>query len=181
MGLMSAGFETAHFQPEGHVFFHGQVGKQGIALKHGIHRTLEGQLAGQRFAIQADVAAADILETGNHAQQGGLATAGRPSRVKNSFSRMLSAMLSSASTACSSWPKRLQTWSISIATRLPVMAVLLWKCSEMSMPRTAAAALAACREWQPPGGCSRAGRRQQETAGGQPGGPPCVRNGMGSR
>ncbi|MNG10497.1 hypothetical protein D3C84_939690 [compost metagenome] len=51
--------------------------KQRIALEDGIDPALERRQVVDRFAGETDLAIADVFETGDGAQQGGLATAGR--------------------------------------------------------------------------------------------------------
>ena len=67
-----------HQQPEADVFFHCHMGEQGIMLEHHVHIALVGGQLGDFFVIQKNMTRSGRLQTGNHAQYCGLATAGRP-------------------------------------------------------------------------------------------------------
>ncbi|MOA15004.1 hypothetical protein D3C78_1351410 [compost metagenome] len=65
-----------HLQAEGDVLRHRHVREQGVALEHGVDRAAEGRESLHRLAVEADAAGGGLFESGNEAQQGGLATAG---------------------------------------------------------------------------------------------------------
>ncbi len=71
---------AAALEAKGDVFPHRQVGKKGVALKHGIDRALVGGQGGDVFAHQHNPALGGHLEAGNNPQQGGFATARRPQK-----------------------------------------------------------------------------------------------------
>jgi hypothetical protein len=56
----------------------GQMWEQRIALEHGMDRPLLGRRAGQVAAVEQNLAGIRQVEAGDHAQDGGLAAAGRP-------------------------------------------------------------------------------------------------------
>ena len=67
---------VAELQREGHVVIDGHVGIQGVVLEHhGDVPILGGHVVDQPVA-DVQLAAGDLLQTGNHPQCGGLAAAG---------------------------------------------------------------------------------------------------------
>ncbi len=66
-----------HPERESDIFRHRHVREQRIALEHGMHRTLLWRGTGKVFAIEQDLSGVGQIETGNHAQDGGLAATGR--------------------------------------------------------------------------------------------------------
>ena len=68
--------QAAHLQAETDVLGHAHVREQGVALEHRVDRAAERRQVLHGFAVQADGAAAGLLEAGNQPQQGGLAAAG---------------------------------------------------------------------------------------------------------
>jgi len=63
-------------QPISHVLGQGEVRKQRVILKHGVHRPREGRQAGDILAIEPDAPGIRALEPGDQPQRGGLARAG---------------------------------------------------------------------------------------------------------
>ena len=53
------------------------MGKQGIALKYGVHRTFDGRQSGDVLAAGKNLARIGQFQAGNDAQQGGFTTARR--------------------------------------------------------------------------------------------------------
>ena len=65
-------------QPEGDIARDGEMRKQRVALEHHVDRPPVRRHAGQILAVEQDAARVRRLEAGEHAQQRGLAAAGRP-------------------------------------------------------------------------------------------------------
>ena len=63
-------------QAKGQVVVHGHIGIEGIALEHHGHFTLAGTPVVGQLAIDEEITLADVLQSGDHAQRGGLAAAG---------------------------------------------------------------------------------------------------------
>ena len=68
--------QLLQLQGEGHVFIHGHVGIQGIALEHHGDVPVLGLHVVHQLAADGQLAAGDVLQTGDHPQGGGLAAAG---------------------------------------------------------------------------------------------------------
>ena len=68
--------ELAQFQGEGHVLPHGHVGIQGVVLEHHGDVPILGGHVVHELAVDVQLARADLLQTGDHPQGGGLAAAG---------------------------------------------------------------------------------------------------------
>ncbi|MNM93008.1 hypothetical protein D3C81_1053680 [compost metagenome] len=66
-----------HLQAEGDVLRHAHVREQRVALEHGIDAPAVRRQVVDPLAADEDVAAGDVLETGDGPQQRGLAAAGR--------------------------------------------------------------------------------------------------------
>lgn len=69
--------KTLHLKAEGDILRNTHVRKQRVALEYRVDPTLERRQVIDRFAREANLAVADVLEAGDGAQQGGFATAGR--------------------------------------------------------------------------------------------------------
>ena len=67
-----------HLEAEADVLTHRHVGKQRIALEHGIHRPLVGRQGSDVLAMEQDVAFGREVETGDQPQERGLSAAGGP-------------------------------------------------------------------------------------------------------
>ena len=65
----------AHLQAEGDVVAHAHMREQRVALEHHAQATAGGFCVGNVATVEQDLAAADVDETGDHLQGGGLATA----------------------------------------------------------------------------------------------------------
>ncbi len=72
-GLGRAAVAVAHAQAEGDVLGDRHMAEQGVLLEHETDAALLGRLGQPAFAVDLDVAAVGIIETGENAQQGGLA------------------------------------------------------------------------------------------------------------
>ena len=66
----------AELQGEGHVLVDGHVGIQGVALEHHGDIPVFGFHVVHELPVDVQLAAADFLQAGHHAQGGGLAAAG---------------------------------------------------------------------------------------------------------
>ena len=66
-----------HLQPEGDVFAHGHVAEQCVVLEHEADAALAGGDIVDAPPADEDIAAVRLLQPCNHAQDGGLARAGR--------------------------------------------------------------------------------------------------------
>jgi hypothetical protein len=66
------------FQTVGDVVAYVHVREQRVVLEHGVHVALIGRQPSGFFAMNADRACARLFETGDQAQTGGFARAGRP-------------------------------------------------------------------------------------------------------
>ena len=69
--------ELLHSEAEGDVVEYGHVGKERVALEHGIHVALVRGGAAQRGAVHDDFTLVERLETGDQAENSGLSAAGR--------------------------------------------------------------------------------------------------------
>jgi len=74
--------KALHLKAEGYILRDTHVGKQRVALEDGIDPTLERRQVIDRFARETNLAVADMFETGDGAQQGGFAAAGRAQQGK---------------------------------------------------------------------------------------------------
>jgi len=68
-------WHLAHLQAEGNVVAHAHMREQRVALKHHAQATAGGFGVGNVATVEQDLATADVDETGDHLQGGGLATA----------------------------------------------------------------------------------------------------------
>jgi hypothetical protein len=66
---------AAQLEPEGHVVEHGQVREQAVGLEHHAHVALVGGHVGQVLAADPNRPGVRLLQTGEDAQRGRLATA----------------------------------------------------------------------------------------------------------
>ncbi len=69
--------ELAHLQPEGHVVVHAHVRVERVVLEHHGDVAVHRRKIVDHFSVDADLAGADLLQPGDHAQRGGLAAARR--------------------------------------------------------------------------------------------------------
>ncbi|MNR35253.1 hypothetical protein D3C85_1530850 [compost metagenome] len=67
--------QALHLQAVGNVLAHSHVGKQRIGLEHQVQRPLVGRQRRDVQAVEVDAASAGGFESGEHAQQRGLAAA----------------------------------------------------------------------------------------------------------
>ena len=70
------GRHAVHPEREGDVLRHGHVGKQGVALEHGVDVAILRRDPGHVLAIEENAATVGLVEARDHAQQRGLAAAG---------------------------------------------------------------------------------------------------------
>src|SRR5690606_11706193 len=68
----------AHLQAEGDVVGHAHVGKEGVRLENRVHRPLVGRPEPHLLPVDLERPFGGVLETGDHAEGGGLAAARRP-------------------------------------------------------------------------------------------------------
>ncbi len=71
------------FQAEGDVLLHRHVREQRVGLKHHVDRPLVRRHVRHILPIEHDLPFRGLLETGQHAQQGGLTAAGRAEQRKD--------------------------------------------------------------------------------------------------
>ncbi len=76
-GVDLAARAALHLQAEADVLGDAHVREQRITLEHRVDRAAERRQAFHAFAIEADAAGAGLFETGDEAEEGGLAAAGR--------------------------------------------------------------------------------------------------------
>ena len=69
--------DLTQLQGKGHVLRHGHVGIQGVVLEYHGDIAVLGFHVVHALAVDQQIALGDVLQTGHHAQRGGLAAAGR--------------------------------------------------------------------------------------------------------
>ena len=74
---MCAG-QLAVLQAEFHILAHGHVRENGVVLEHHANVALGGVQVIDALVIEIEIATLNAVETGDHAQKGGLTTAGGP-------------------------------------------------------------------------------------------------------
>ncbi|MNG01987.1 hypothetical protein D3C84_849900 [compost metagenome] len=70
-----AALQALHLQAEGDILGHAHVGEECVTLEHGVDPAPVGRQLVHPLPADVDGAGADLLETGNGAQQRGLAAA----------------------------------------------------------------------------------------------------------
>ncbi len=67
--------QALHFQAVGNVLRHRHVREEGVGLEHEVHRPAVGPQRRHVLAVEQDAPRVGLRETGDHAQEGGLAAA----------------------------------------------------------------------------------------------------------